>query len=340
MIDKGVAIWVPYRVWDPANLVFLDEDPGNHTLQIIKDGVMSAADNTPIKLTTALFAVQLTAAEVNGLFTTLHGVTSTADCYLLPVHMITSAPTKGQGMTVQFLAWDTLANAPKTGDVANFSMVVAQANSAAAAVNSPSEIGAAVPGLHSLVLDETETAGVIDSIIGTSTTSGAIIMSTDFATALNAATPSRYPIPSGPIDFSKITKAVEDILYEELEGYTIVRNAKRNEDANAAAKGKGWIGVYRASKRKTPHTLGSNNPYKYEVSIDIECQVAHMRSGNKAEDRLQAAEQEIEEALATDRTLKSTVLTTLDSSSEYLYNKDSTYYWQAVIITVNAEVRG
>lgn len=187
MIAQGIAIWVHYKVWDSANKVFLSGDIANHTLQVIKDGVLAAATNTPQAVGGILYRVLLTASEVNGLFITLGGVTSTADAYIIPVHMLTDATTKGVSLTVQYTAWNMDTDAPELNDQANHTLNVAEANATAAAINSPTQVSAVlIPGVYSLVLESIETDGPIDSVYGTSTTSNVTLMPITFPVALAA----------------------------------------------------------------------------------------------------------------------------------------------------------
>ena len=68
-------------------------------------------------------------------------------------------------------------------------------------------------------------------------------------------------------------------------------------------------------------------------------QVADAHSGAAAEDKLQAAEQEVMEVIEGDRTIKGTVMQIVGYSMEYTYNKDKAIYFHGVMITVRTEVR-
>lgn len=191
MIRQGVALWVHYRVWDVGSKSWKTGDVANHTLYFVKDGVATLADNAPQEVGGGVYRVLSTVAEVNGLFITLHGKSSTSGCYILPTHMLTDGGTKGVGMTVQYMAWDMVNDEPKTGDVANHTLNVAQANTTAVANNTPTEIDAVeMPGLHSIVLDAVETAGIIDSVYGTSSTPNIEIMPISFAVSLATVLPA------------------------------------------------------------------------------------------------------------------------------------------------------
>ncbi len=178
MITRNQAITIYYQAWDTVNNTGKTGDVANHTIQVIKDGVKAIATNTPEELSNGLCKLLLTASEVNALFITVGGVSSTADIYIIPVHFITSDDTKAVALTIQYLAWDTDNNVPKAGDNANHTINVAVDGVAGGAVNSPSEVGATMPGVYTLVLTTDETDGVFESIYGSSSTADIIITPT------------------------------------------------------------------------------------------------------------------------------------------------------------------
>ena len=141
------------------------------------------------------------------------------------------------------------------------------------------------------------------------------------------------------INMKDITGAVKSILEQNLQGYTIVRNAQRNMDPNIAAKNNGWIGVYRGSLDYSPHTCGGNNPYMAEIEVVIEVQAASMKSGADAEDRLQDAEEAVMDVLNDNKKLNGTVNQNMGYGIEYEFNADETIWHHAAIITARYEVR-
>lgn len=141
------------------------------------------------------------------------------------------------------------------------------------------------------------------------------------------------------INMKDITRAVKSILEQNLQGYTIVRNAQRNMDPNIAAKNNGWIGVYRGKLDYSPHTIGGNNPYMAEIEVVIEVQTASMQSGADAEDRLQDAEEAVMDVLNDNKKLSGTVHQNNGYSIEYEFNADETIWHHAAIITARYEVR-
>jgi len=141
------------------------------------------------------------------------------------------------------------------------------------------------------------------------------------------------------LNMKDITTAAKDLLEQNLQDYTIVRNAQRNMDANIAAMGKGWIGVYRGRIDYTPHTVGGNTPYLAEVEVIIEVQAASMESGADAEDRLQDAEQDVLNILNDNKKLSGYVNQNMGYDIEYEFNADETIWHHAAIITARYEVR-
>ena len=142
------------------------------------------------------------------------------------------------------------------------------------------------------------------------------------------------------INMKDITKAVKKILDNNLSDYVIERNPKRNEDPNIAARGKGWIGVYRGGLDYDPHTTGSQ-PWLAHPSVMVEIQTASLLSGADAEDRLQDAEEEVMDVLTANKNLSGTVSMTMGYEIKYEYNEDeeAQIYFHAAIITIKTEVR-
>ena len=149
------------------------------------------------------------------------------------------------------------------------------------------------------------------------------------------------------INLKLITQAVETLLKDNLgvinsqaskDGYTIERNAARNSDPNIAARGKGWIGIYRAKLSYKPLTL---NQWKANIDIDVELQVAHFKSGDIAEDMLQDGEQAILNVLTANKNLSGTVGMTNGYDIDYQYNTDVQHglYHHAAVITIEAEAQ-
>lgn len=140
------------------------------------------------------------------------------------------------------------------------------------------------------------------------------------------------------LDISLITKAVEDILKEHTEGYTIVRNEMRNEDPNVAA-GKGWIGIYRGRVLYNKGVIGTTNPWTAAVEIVVEIQVADMSSGENLETNLIRSEQEVLGILNDHPNLDQTVYAVDGYNIEYDINQGAEIMHQAAIITIRATAR-
>ncbi len=140
------------------------------------------------------------------------------------------------------------------------------------------------------------------------------------------------------INFKNITQAVETIFNDNLNDYTVTRNAERNVDPGLAAKNSGWIGIYRGSIVYDTVSTGAS-PWLAEVDIKVEVQVASIKSGDDAEDRLQDAEQAVMNVLNDNKTLSGTVTMTVGYTIDYEYNADNAIYWHASIITLKTQVR-
>jgi len=139
------------------------------------------------------------------------------------------------------------------------------------------------------------------------------------------------------IDVANITKAIKDLLAANLDGYVIERNAERNDDANVAAQGNGWINVMRGKTAYKPFTTGST-PWLVSVMPKVEVQYAAMNKED-AEDGLQDAEKAVLDVLTANKTLSGTVLMTNGYEIEYEYNPSEQIYHHSATITILAEVR-
>lgn len=147
------------------------------------------------------------------------------------------------------------------------------------------------------------------------------------------------------INLKTITQAIEAILKAGLSGYTITRNAERNTSLDVAARGNGWIGIYRARVNYSTLTTGR---WLTNIEIDVELQVAHVggRNGNEiAEDKLQDGEKAILDILTANKKLDSGSGPTVDMTNgfqiEYEYNAEEAQgiYHHASIITLLLEVQ-
>ena len=83
----------------------------------------------------------------------------------------------GESLTIQYIAWDTVNNAPKTGDASNHTLRWVKDGVAAAPTNSPSEVDATnAPGVYKVTLTATETQCWVGTLCGKSSTSGVVLM--------------------------------------------------------------------------------------------------------------------------------------------------------------------
>src|SRR5262245_27201836 len=85
--------------------------------------------------------------------------------------------SRGQTVTINFVAWDTTNNVGKTGDSANFTLRWIKDGSSNAPTNTCTQVDSTnAPGVYSLVLTATECTCDVGTLAGKSSTSGVSIM--------------------------------------------------------------------------------------------------------------------------------------------------------------------
>jgi len=85
----------------------------------------------------------------------------------------------GVAVTVEFLVWDTDANAGKTGDSENLTLRIVADGAAATPGNSPAEIDATnLPGVYKLTLTAAENSGAAMCLAGKSGTADVVVIPT------------------------------------------------------------------------------------------------------------------------------------------------------------------
>lgn len=85
--------------------------------------------------------------------------------------------SRGQTITIAFVAWDTVANAGKTADSANFTLRWVKDGTSSAPTNAASEVDSTnAPGVYKLTLTATECTCNSGVLCGKSSTSGVSIM--------------------------------------------------------------------------------------------------------------------------------------------------------------------
>jgi hypothetical protein len=84
---------------------------------------------------------------------------------------------RGQPLTITFVAWDTSANAGKTGDVANHTLRWIKDGTSAAPANSPSEVDATnAKGVYKITLTAGECTCWVGTLAGKSDTANVSII--------------------------------------------------------------------------------------------------------------------------------------------------------------------
>lgn len=85
--------------------------------------------------------------------------------------------TRAVQQVVEFMAWDTSADAPKTGDSANFTLRWVKDGTASATTNSASEVDSTnCPGLYKVTLTSTETDCLFGALHGKSSTANVYLI--------------------------------------------------------------------------------------------------------------------------------------------------------------------
>jgi hypothetical protein len=85
--------------------------------------------------------------------------------------------SRGQSLTVAYVAWDTVANAGKTGNVGSHTLVWIKDGTPATPTNSPLEVDATnAPGLYSILLTATECTCNLGVLTGKSSTAGVVLI--------------------------------------------------------------------------------------------------------------------------------------------------------------------
>lgn len=86
-------------------------------------------------------------------------------------------PSYSQSVTLTYVAWDTVANGGKTGDVANHTLRWIKNGTSSAPTNSPSEVDATnAPGVYKLVLTSAECSCNVGTLAGKSSTANVSVI--------------------------------------------------------------------------------------------------------------------------------------------------------------------
>jgi hypothetical protein len=86
-------------------------------------------------------------------------------------------PSRGQAITITYVAWDTAQNQGKTGDAANHTLRWIKDGTPAAPANSPAEVDAtSAPGVYRLALTAAECTCDFGDLAGTSSTADVSII--------------------------------------------------------------------------------------------------------------------------------------------------------------------
>lgn len=90
---KNQSIIINFVVWDTSANTGKTGDTSNLTLKLIQDGTAASPTNSPSEVDAiyapGIYKITLTAGEMNYNSVTLAGISSTANCVVLPVNMVT-----------------------------------------------------------------------------------------------------------------------------------------------------------------------------------------------------------------------------------------------------------
>jgi hypothetical protein len=120
--------------------------------------------------------------------------------------------------------------------------------------------------------------------------------------------------------------------------YLITRNKRQNtEDSVAVA---GWIGIYRDGINYQPHSSGAT-PWMAEPKIRLEIQAASYKGASDCEEKLEAIQEFVMNAIESDRTIGGTVQIIteydLDYDDNYSDSMQTTYQFITLIITTEVK---
>jgi len=144
--------------------------------------------------------------------------------------------SRGQTLTITYVAWDTDANAGKTGDVANHTLRWVKDGTSAAPDNSPSEVDATnAPGIYKITLTGTECTCWVGVLAGKSSTADVVVMPVTIAFEQ---LPTAAPDAAGGLPISDAGELDLDTLLARLDAAVSSRST-HDADAVVTALGTG-----------------------------------------------------------------------------------------------------
>lgn len=142
--------------------------------------------------------------------------------------------SRGQAITLSYVAWDTGANAGKTGDAANHTLRWVKDGTSAAPTNSPSEVDATnCPGVYKLTLTASECAGDVGVLCGKSATANVVVLP---VVVTFEQLPTAAPGQSGGVALAGSLAGTLDALADAVKGAPGGRTVKEAYDKADGAK--------------------------------------------------------------------------------------------------------
>ena len=140
----------------------------------------------------------------------------------------------GKSFTITYVAWDTSANAGKTGDNANHTLKWIKDGTAATPTNAPAEVDATnAPGVYKLVLTAAEAQATFGTLAGKSSTANVVIapVSVAFEQLPDAAPGGAGGLPT--VDANNMIAGIQGTK-QTLDDLNDVSAAEVNAEADAA----------------------------------------------------------------------------------------------------------
>ncbi|HUT35047.1 MAG TPA: hypothetical protein VNE39_16270 [Planctomycetota bacterium] len=121
--------------------------------------------------------------------------------------------SRGQSLTLTYIAWDTAANAGKTGDAGNHTLRWVKDGASAAPTNAPGELDATnAPGVYKLALTAAECACDVGVLCGKSSTASVVLIPATMTFELLPTTPPAANGGLATVDGSNRVAGVQGTL--------------------------------------------------------------------------------------------------------------------------------
>jgi len=142
--------------------------------------------------------------------------------------------SRGQSVTISYVAWDTANNAGKTGDSANHTLRWVKDGTSAAPTNSASEVDSTnAPGVYKITLTASECTCDVGVLCGKSATTGVVVLP---VTVAFEQLPTAAPGQNGGLALAGSAAGTLDALADAVKGTPGGRTVKEAYERADAAK--------------------------------------------------------------------------------------------------------